>query len=139
MGHHMRSAALTLARHVACACPVACPQLHRLQCAGFPVSGLCSCVASVYEAIKVEQVPPTPDMVAAAAMTVETWAPLGMHPALSVPRAAFASNELDDVPALVIAHDFYPCAQTLQAAHLQPVATPSGTVHAFGLLCLRCM
>lgn len=80
------------------------------------------------------QVPVSADLLAAAAEVVEAWAPLAAHPNLGCPRGAFASGELGGGVALFLSHAFWPCALTLEQAHLLPASGPSG---ARGLL-VRC-
>lgn len=53
---------------------------------------------------------------------------LGLHPNISVPRAAFVTAELGGRLCLYIAYDFYAGAVTLEAAHLQPQVTANGLV-----------
>ena len=66
---------------------------------------------------------PSAEVVAAAKEAVQAWAPLGAHPNLVVPRAAFATAELEGSPALVFAHAYHPSAITLEQAHLLPGAS----------------
>ena len=78
----------------------------------------------------VAQVPVSADLLAAAAEVVDAWAPLAAHPNMGCPCGAFASGELGGGVALFLAHGFWPCAVTLEQAHLMPVAGPSGAMRA---------
>ncbi|KAK9830883.1 hypothetical protein WJX81_001688 [Elliptochloris bilobata] len=72
------------------------------------------------------QMPMSADLLAAAAEKVEAWAPLAQHPNLSCPCGAFASGELGGGVALFLVSPLWPCAVTLEQAHLLPTSGPSG-------------
>lgn len=80
--------------------------------------------------------PPTPDLVAAARSALAAWAPLAGHPNLAVPTGAFVSGDWagpgggpgPGPPALWFVHELFPGAAPLAAAHLHPIATPSGAL-----------
>ena len=80
--------------------------------------------------------PPTPDLVAAARASLAAWAPLAGHPNLATPVGAFVSSDWagpgggpgPGAPALWFVHELFPGAASLAAAHLHPIATPSGAL-----------
>ena len=72
------------------------------------------------------QMPVSAELLASAAETVDAWAPLASHPNLSCPRGAFASGELGGGVALFLVYPLWPCAITLEQAHLLPTSGPSG-------------
>ncbi|GFR50636.1 hypothetical protein Agub_g12883 [Astrephomene gubernaculifera] len=100
--------------------------------------------AAALRRVDPKQVIPTTELLTRAREAVEMWAPLANHPNLVGLRAAFiASDSLtqppqqpgqqgggDGVSALVFAHDFYPGAMTLAAAHLVPQMSAAGLVSA---------
>lgn len=72
------------------------------------------------------QIAVSTDLLASAAETVDAWAPLASHPNLSCPRGAFASGELGGGVALYLVYPLWPCAISLEQAHLLPTSGPSG-------------
>lgn len=76
------------------------------------------------------QVHPSPELAAFANEAVEAWSGLQLHPHLAVPRQAFVSMEVGGQLSLFVAHEYFPGAFTLDAAHQQPQVTANGLVQA---------
>jgi len=72
------------------------------------------------------QVPPHTDVVRAAHLAVETWAPLAAHPCLVGLRHAFVSADMESTSSLFFVYDFHAGSTTLAAAHLSPTASANG-------------